>query len=95
MSTLYPIPTAERRSMVQLLADYARALDSEAQARVGLGSWNATVRTELMRAAGTIRFVATLIVNGSMSDRRARFWLKATDDYLALVRRADSRGVIR
>lgn len=95
MTTLYPLPTAERRSIVQKLSDYARSLDDEADARRGLGSWNDVVRDELRRAAGAVRLVATLVLNGSMSIRKAKFWLKATADYVRLVERADRKGVIR
>lgn len=94
-TTRYPLPTAERRSIVQKLSDYARGLEAEADDRRGLGSWNGVVRDELRRAAGAVRLVATLVLNGSMSMRKAKFWLKATDDYVRLVRRADRRGVIR
>lgn len=93
---LYPLPSPERRRIVQLLADAALELDAEvAERQPGEGIHNDTVRGELMRAAGALRFVATLIINGSMSERRARFWMAATADYLELVRRADRRGIIR
>lgn len=93
---LYPMPTPERRRIVQLLSSAAGILDDEAAARrTSDGTHNDIVRAELERAAGALRFVATLVVNGSMSTRKARFWMIATRDYLRLVRRMDQRGVIR
>jgi hypothetical protein len=59
------------------------------------GSHNGVVRDELMRAAGVIRFVATLIVQGGMDTAQAKFWMVATADYLRTVQRLDMRGVIR
>lgn len=92
----YPLPGAERRVIIQELAELARALDAEAESRLPkLGTWNDVVHLELARAAGVVRLVATLLVNGSMSDRRGHFWLVASRDYLRLVRRADKGGVIR
>lgn len=94
MTSRYPIPTEQSRRLVQRLSDQARELDAEAKARRG-GSWNAIVRSELERAAGLVRLVATLVVNGTYGPKRAQFWITATDQYLVLVRRADIRGVIR
>jgi hypothetical protein len=91
----YPIPTRERREVVRILSDNARELDAEAEARKGQGSHNGVVRDELMRAAGVIRFVATLIVQGGMDTAQAKFWMVATADYLRTVQRLDMRGVIR
>lgn len=96
MSERYPLPSDARRHEVQQLGNLARALDDEAAARAEWrGYHNAEVRDELRRAAGTVRLVATLVVQGGMSDARARFWITAGRDYLRLVRRADRRGVIR
>jgi hypothetical protein len=92
---LYPMPTPERRRIVQLLSEGASILDDEAASRrTADGRHNDIVRDELERASGTLRFVATLVVNGSMSTRKARFWMVATADYLKLVRRMDRRGII-
>jgi hypothetical protein len=93
----YPIATPQRRRIVQSLGELARELDAEVEARVefGGGVWNDMVITELRRAAGTIRFVATLVVNGSMPTPTALFSLTSAKAYLALVRRADLAGVIR
>jgi hypothetical protein len=102
-ASLYPIPTPERRRIVQKLAELAAELDAEvrhrtvsaeADGRHDMGSWNAMVADELARSAGTIRFVATLIIQGGMSTTKARFWLASTVSYIKLVRRADNRGVI-
>jgi hypothetical protein len=91
----YPIPTPERRAIVQRLSALTAELDAEAASRIRGGGWNNAVRHELRRAAGSLRLVATLIVNGSMSTERARFWTAAAQDYLQLVRRADRSGIIR
>lgn len=92
----YPIPTDERRDIVRELSAAARILDAEAEARATpAGSWNTVVRAELARAAGSIRLVATLIVQGGMSTPKARFWLASTRAYLALVKSTDAYGVIR
>lgn len=96
-STPYPVPSSERRDIIRELSEICRALDDEADERTRpprVGSWNEVVRVEIMRAAGTLRLVATLIVNGSYSDRVARFWIVAARDYLALVERTNERGVI-
>ena len=104
MTTLYPIPTGERRNIVRKLSELAEELDAEvrvrtvradADAQMDLGSWNAMVADELARSAGTIRFVATLIIQGGMSTARARYWLASTVAFIKLVRLADNRGVIR
>lgn len=94
-TTMYPVPTEERRRITQELSDHARALDAEAEARRAGGSHNHTVRHELLNAAAAIRLVSTLIIQGGMSTRRARFWIVAVRDYMKLVDRADARGVIR
>lgn len=92
----YPVPTPERRQITQKLAALASTLTDEANDREGNGgAWNDIVRHELLRSAGTVRFVTTLIVNGSMSTSQAKFWLKATRDYVNMIRRADKAGVIR
>lgn len=93
--TMYPVPTAERRSITQELSEHARTLDAEAEARRSGGSHNHTVRHELLNASAAIRLVTTLIIQGGMSTRRARFWLAATRNYMKLVASADARGVIR
>ena len=103
-TTLYPIVTPERRKIVQKLGELAEELEAEVRVRTvraeadhryDLGGWNAVVADELARSAGTIRFVATLIVQGGMSTGRARFWLASTVAYLKLVRLSDNAGVIR
>jgi len=91
----YPIPTDERRRIVQALGQVARDLDDEASTRRGKGSHNGIVRDELMRAAGVVRLVATLVLNGSYTTQRAKFWVVASADYLRIVQRLDERGVIR
>lgn len=91
----YPLPTEERRAIVQELAQHARALDAEAEARVNGGSHNHTVRHELLNSSAAIRLVSTLIVQGNMSTRKARFWLVSTRNYMAMVQSADRAGVIR
>lgn len=92
---LYPLPTVERRNIVRDLGEYARTLDAEADSRATGGSHNWIVRSELMRAAGVIRLVATLVVNGTYSTAEARRWIDATQAYLIMVSRVDSQGVIR
>lgn len=88
-------PSPERRMIVRELSDLARALDDEASDRAPrVGTWNDIVQNEIKRAAGVVRLVATLVLNGSYSERRAHFWLLATRDYLQLVRRTNIRGVI-
>lgn len=103
-STLYPTITPERRKIVQKLSELAEELDAEVRVRTvraeadhrhDLGGWNAVVADELARSAGTIRFVATLIVQGGMSTTRARFWLASTIAYLKLVHLSDNSGVIQ
>lgn len=94
MTTTTPLPTPERRRIVQEFGEHARILDAEAARRAGGGTHDAIVKHELMRSAGSIRLVATLVVNGSMSTRRAKFWLASSRAYLALVSRADRDGVI-
>lgn len=103
-ATYYPLVTPERRAIVQRLAALALELDDEVRKRTvqaeqdrlhDLGSWNAMISDELARAAGTVRFVATLIIQGAMSTMRARFWLASTQSYLRLVRSADRSGTIR
>ncbi|WP_157001449.1 hypothetical protein [Agromyces laixinhei] len=95
MST-YPLPTPERRKITQQLAALAATIDDEAKARTPrVGVWSDIVRHELLRSAGTVRLVNTLIVNGAMSTAQAKFWLKATRDYVNMIRRADQQGVIR
>lgn len=94
-ATLYPIPTPTRRRIVRELGEIARQLDSEADRRRGMGQHDRVVRDELLRSAGSLRFVATLVVNGSMSTPKAQFWMVSARAYLALVNRADRRGVIR
>jgi hypothetical protein len=96
-ATPYPLPTPQRRRIVQQLGHLARELDGEVEGRreFGSGVWQDTVTTELQRSAGTVRLVATLVLQGAMSTPRAGFWLAATRDYLKLVRRADLSGVIR
>ena len=91
----YPLPTAERRAIVQELAQHARDLDAEAESRRNGGSHNHTVRHELLNSAAAVRLVSTLIVQGNMSTRKARFWLVSTRNYMQLVKRADRTGVIR
>lgn len=93
--TMYPVPTEERRKITQELAEHARTLDAEADARRTGGSHNHLVRHELLNSAAAIRLVSTLIIQGGMSTRKARFWLVAVRDYMKLVSRADRRGVIR
>jgi hypothetical protein len=92
--TGYPLPSPERRTLVQIISDNARELDAEAAARRE-GAHELTVRNELMRAAGVLRLVATLIVQGRMSTRQAKFWMVAAAEYLNMVQRTDERGVIR
>lgn len=94
-TTRYPVPTPERRRIVQELSEHARSLDAEAEARKSGGSHNSVVRHELLNSAAVIRLVSTLIVQGGMSTQKARFWLASTRDYMKLVDRADSTGVIR
>ena len=91
----------EKRSIVRRLAVLAVELDDEVRIREtmsefdgGMG-WNMSVAHELRRSAGTVRFVATLILQGNMSAARARLWLNATTSYLKLVRSADNEGIIR
>lgn len=91
----YPLPTDARREAVQILSDNARELDAEADAREGGGAHNSTVRLELMRAAGVLRLVATLIIQGRMPTAEARFWIVAAAEYVRTVQRLDHRGVIR
>jgi hypothetical protein len=92
---MYPLPSPERRRIVQHISAIALELDAEAKARkLGEGSHNAVVRAELERAAGALRFVATLIIQGGMSTRRAKFWMVAASNYLNLVQRVDRAGVI-
>lgn len=94
-ATPYPIPTAERRRIVQELSEYARQLESEADRRFsGVESHEQTVRHELLNSVAAIRLVCTLIVQGNMSTNKARFWLVAVRDYIKLVNRADRHGVI-
>lgn len=96
VATRYPLPTPERRRITQRLTDLAATIDAEAKDRAGSGGvWNDIVRHELLRSAGTVRFVLTLIVNGSMSTSQAKFWLKATADYVRMIQRADRAGVIQ
>lgn len=95
-TTPYPLPSPERRQIVQHLSAIARTLDDEAEARkFSAGLHNAVVLREIARSAGQVRFIATLVVQGGMSIRRAKFWLVAASDYLNLVQRSDQRGVIR
>lgn len=94
-ATLYPMPSPERRRIVQHLSTVALELDAEAKSRnVFAGQHNAMVRTELERSAGALRLVATLVIQGGMSTRKAKFWAVAATDYLKLVQRADRAGVI-
>jgi len=104
MTALYPIITPERRNIVRKLGQLAEELDAEVRVRTvqakvdakySLGSWNAMISDELARSSGTIRFVATLIIQGGMSTGRARLWLLSTVSFLKLVRLADNEGVIR
>lgn len=93
---LYPMPTPQRRRIVQRLSEITRTLDDEAGLREILdGQHDRMIADELRRAAGSLRFVATLVVQGGMSTARASFWTVAASDYLALVQRADRSGVIR
>lgn len=91
----YPLPTPDRREVVQIISDNARELDAEAELRRGGVAHNATVRHELMRAAGVLRFVATLIIQGAMPTAEAKFWMVAAAEYVRTVHRTDQRGVIR
>lgn len=91
----YPVPTPERRRIVQELSEFARQLEVEADMRFsGFGSHDQTVRHELLNSAAAVRIVCTLIVQGGMSTNKARFWLVAVRDYMKLVNRADRHGVI-
>lgn len=103
-ATFYPITSPERRSIVQRLGNLAAELDHEARLRtvraetderLDLGSWNSMVADELARSAGTVRFVATLVIQGGMSIARAKMWLVSTQSFVKLVRRADAKGVIQ
>lgn len=103
-ATRYPIPTPERREIVRRLGNLAAELDAEVRSRTiqaeadsrhDLGSWNAMVADELARAAGTVRFMATLVIQGDMSLAKARFATACTVSFIKLVRRADNKGVIQ
>jgi hypothetical protein len=84
----YPIPTPERRAIVVELSEIARALDDEAATRT------LRIRTELQNSAGTVRLVATLVLNGSYSEGRSRLWLHSSRNYLSLVQSSNDLGVI-
>ena len=91
----YPRTNDERRAIVQHLSAAALELDAEASwRRMHDGTYSGIVRDELERSAGVIRFVATLIVQGGMSTRKAKFWMVAVDGYMRMVKRADIEGVI-
>lgn len=94
-ATPYPIPTPERRRIVQKLSELAIELDTDAENRRGRGGHNAMVRDELIQSAISLRLVSTLIVQGAMSTPKARLWVASAIAYMKLVRRADNRGVIR
>jgi hypothetical protein len=98
------IPSRDRRYMVRTLADIAIQLDDEAKARddmaradrtLGLASWNDTMTLEIRRAAGQLRLVTTLLVQGGMATGRGKQWVEGAKAYLRLVRSADNTGVIR
>ena len=100
----YPIPTPERRRIVQKLGELAAELDYEVDRRTEMadadwkmkhGSHNAMVRDELQQSAISLRIVATLIVQGGMSTGKARYWVASAVAYMKLVRLADNQGVIR
>ena len=91
---LLPLPTPERRAIVQHLSMVSSALDADAADR-SAGGWDGAVSLELRKASGSLRLVAAMVVIGAMSTRRARFWAEAASDYLDLVKRADRAGIIR
>jgi len=88
--------TRYRRTLVRALADIAAALDDEARSRSITieGAHDRLVVDEIRRAAGSIRFAATLALQARMSTRIVEFYVAGGMDYVALVRRADVRGVI-
>lgn len=98
------IPSRDRRYMVREISQIAIELDTEAKTRdamahadrsLGLASWNDTVSLEIRRAAGQLRLVGTLLVQGGMRTTRGRQWLEGARAYRDLVKSADDRGVIR
>jgi hypothetical protein len=50
---------------------------------------------EIRRAAGQLRLVTTLLVQGGMATGRGKQWVEGAKAYLRLVRSADNTGVIR
>lgn len=103
-TTHYPIPTPERRRIVQKLSELAAELDAAAEHRGAmaaederqrLGTHNAMVADELKQSAISLRLVSTLIVQGGMATGKARMWVASAIAYMKLVRLADNRGVIR
>jgi len=93
---LIPQPDPERIALVQHLGRLAVELDDEARRRPPVkGGWNEMVTGEIRRAAGLTRLAATLVMNGTLSEPIGSFIVRATRDYLTLIRRADMKGVIQ